>query len=60
MESTFDLNEFTPDKNYSLEDMLEFDKKNLDQYCFELISPKESEEQEDMKNMNEERKIDSN
>jgi len=37
METSSDLNDFVTDKNYCLIDFLEFDKKNLDQYCFELI-----------------------
>ena len=45
-ESTFDLNDFQVDKNYCLNDFLDFDKKNLDQYCFELIDLEEEQELE--------------
>ena len=36
METSSDLNDFVTDKNYCLVDFLDFEKENLDQYCFEL------------------------
>ena len=38
--SLLDLNDFSTDKNYSLRNLLEFNKENLDQYCFELVNAK--------------------
>ena len=37
METSSELNDFVSEKNYCLMDFLNFDKKNLDQYCFELV-----------------------
>ena len=36
-DSTFNLNDFDCDKNYCLNDFINFDGKNLDQYTFKLV-----------------------
>ena len=37
METSSELNDFITEKNYCLQDFINFDKNNLEEYCFELV-----------------------
>lgn len=46
----YELNNFPAERNYCLNDLLDFDGENLDDYCFELLDAEEKNDDQDEDN----------